>query len=47
MSPGDSESMFLKAGEGETEEGLRVEEATGENRGGALLWLPTNSIRKK
>ena len=39
MSPGDLESTFVKAGDSETKEGLRIEEATGESGGGALLWL--------
>ena len=29
MSPGDSESTFIKAGNSETKEGLRAEEAAG------------------
>lgn len=37
MKPGDSESMFIKAGESETKEGLRVEETTGYSLGSALL----------
>ena len=35
-SPSDFESMFIKAGDSETEEGLRVEEVTGEPRWAAL-----------
>ena len=37
--PGDSESTFITAGDSGAKEGLRVEEATGESLGGALLWL--------
>lgn len=36
--------MFIKAGASETKEELRVEEATGENLGSGLLWLPGNII---
>ena len=46
VSPGGFESTFLKAGDIETEEGLRVEEATGERLGGALLWHPRWVIGK-
>ena len=46
-SPGDFESMFIKAGDSETKEGLRVEKATGESIYSALLWLPRNFIEKK
>ena len=46
-SPGDFESRFSKAGDSETKEGLRGEEATGESLGGALLWLSRNGIGKK
>ena len=35
---GDFESMFIKAGDSETKEGVRLEEATEESLGGALLW---------
>ena len=38
-SPSNVGSMFIKAGDSETKEGLRVEDATGESLGGALLWL--------
>ena len=37
MSSGDLESMFITAGDSETEEGLRREAATGESLGGAAL----------
>ena len=43
----DFESVFVKAGDGETMEGLRVEEATGESLGGALLWISRNITEKK
>ena len=46
-SPGDFESMFIKAGDSETKEGLGIEEATRESLGSALLWLPGNIIGKK
>ena len=42
MSLGDLESMFIKAGDSATKEGLRVEEAMRECLGGALLWLFRN-----
>ena len=45
-SPGDFESIFVRAGDGETQEGLSVEEATGEPLGSALLWLPRNVTGK-
>ena len=32
VSPGDSESAFTKVGDSETNEGLKIEEATGEPR---------------
>ena len=41
------ESTFIKAGDSETKEGLRVEKATGESIYSALLWLPRNFIEKK
>ena len=37
ISLGDSESMFIKAGDSETKERFRVQEAIGEHLGGALL----------
>ena len=37
LSPGDFESIFIRAGNSDTEEGLRVEEVTGENLRGAAL----------
>ena len=46
MSLGDFENLFIKVGDSETKEGLRVEGATGESLGGALLWLFSNIIRK-
>ena len=46
-SPGDFESMFIKAGNSETKEGLRVEDAGRESLGGALLWLSRNTVEKK
>ena len=36
---GDFESMLTKAGDSETKEGPRIEEATGESPGGAALFL--------
>lgn len=39
-SPGDFGRTFIRARAKETEEGLRVEEATGESLDGALSWLP-------
>ena len=33
-------AAFIKSGDSESKEGLRVEEATGESLGSALLWLP-------
>ena len=39
--------MFIKAGDSETKEGLRVEEAVGERRGGALLWLPRVTVGRQ
>ena len=39
MSLGDFESAFIKAGESETKEWLRVEEAIGESLSSVLLWL--------
>lgn len=36
------QSTFIKAGDCDTKEGLRVEAATGESRGGILLWFPRN-----
>ena len=36
-SPGDFESIFIKAADSETKEGLKVEEATEEDLGGAAL----------
>ena len=36
-SPGDFESTFIKAGDSEMKEGLRIEEAIEESIGGALL----------
>lgn len=47
MTPGGFESMFIKARDGETKEGLRVEEAIGESLGCPLLWLPKNVTGKK
>ena len=40
------ESTFIKAGDSETKEGLRVEKATGESLGGALPGLSTNVVGK-
>ena len=37
----------MKAGDRETKAGLRIEEATGESPGGALLWLPRKVIGKE
>ena len=37
MSPGDLESTFVKAGDSETKEGLRIEEVTRESLGRAAL----------
>ena len=45
-SPGGFESTFIKAADSEAK-GLRVEEATGESLGRALLWLPRNLVRKE
>ena len=39
--------MFIKAGDSETKEGLRVEDAGRESLGGALLWLSRNTVEKK
>lgn len=46
------QSTFIKAGDCETKEGLRVEakglrveEAKGESLGGTLLWFPRNVIK--
>ena len=36
--------MFIKAGDSETKEELRVEAATGESVGSALLCLPGNVL---
>ena len=41
------ESTFIKTGDSETKEGPRVEEATVESLGGALLWLSRNVRGKK
>ena len=38
---------LLKLGTVKMEEGLRVEETTGESLGSALLWLPRNVLGKK
>ena len=38
-SPGDFESMFIKAGDSKTKEGPRIEEETGERLGGPALAL--------
>ena len=38
-SPGDFESTFIKAGDSETKEGLKIEEATEVSLGGAALAL--------
>ncbi|KAF6131180.1 hypothetical protein HJG60_008050 [Phyllostomus discolor] len=45
--PGGFEILFVKAEDSERKEGLRVEEATGESPGGALLWLPRRVMGKK
>ena len=45
MSPGDLESTFVKAGDSETKEGLRIEEVTRESLGRAAL-APQKSYRK-
>ena len=34
--------MYIKVGDSETKEGLRVDEATGGRLSGTRLWLPTN-----
>lgn len=47
MYPGDFEILFIKADDRETKKGLRVEEATRQSLGGALIWLSTNIIGKK
>ena len=39
-SPGDFESVFIKAGASETQEGLRIEEARSQKQDGAKLVLP-------
>ena len=39
MSLGDFESAFIKAGESETKEWLRVEEAIEESLSSVLLWF--------
>ena len=39
--------MFIKAGDSETKEGLRLEAATGESLGVGLLWRPGNILGKK
>ena len=46
-SPGDFGSMFIKAGDSETKERLRVKDATGESLGSALLCLPRKVVGKK
>lgn len=46
-SRGDFESMFIKAGDSETREGLKVEESTGLRLAGALLWLSGKVMGKK
>ena len=46
MSPGGFEGGFIKALGSDTKEGLRIEEATGENLCGAVLWLSRNVICK-
>ena len=46
MSPGDFESMFIKAGDSDTKEGHRIEEVTAESPGSALLWLSRGVIGK-
>ena len=47
MSPGDFESVFIKAGDSETKGGLRVAGVTGESLGSPLLWLSRNVVGKK
>lgn len=37
LSPADLGSTLIAAGDSETKEGLRIEEATGESLGGAAL----------
>ena len=44
-SPGDFENMLIKAEDGETN-WLRIEEATRECLGGALLW-PSRNVKGK
>ena len=46
-SRGDFESTFIKAGDSETKEELRIKKATGESLGGALCWLCRNVVGKK
>ena len=50
MSPGDFFTAFIKAGDSEIKEGLRIEEVTRESEeslGGALLWFHRNIIGKE
>ena len=46
-SPGDFGSTYTEAGDSETNEGLRVENATRGSLGRALLWLPRNECYRK
>ena len=46
-NPGDFENTFIKAGNSETKEGLRVQEVIGERLGGALFWLPRKVTGKE
>ena len=41
------ESTFIKAWDSEPNEGLRLQELTGERLDGALIWLPRNVIGKE
>ena len=45
-APGDVESTFIKAGDSDTNEGLQIQEATGESLGGAAL-APRNGVGEK
>lgn len=39
--------VVIKAGHSETKEGIRVQEATGESLGSALLWFSRKAIGQK
>lgn len=47
ISSHDSKCIFIKVGDSEAKEGCRVQEATGESLGGALLCLSRNITGQK